>query len=79
MKGESNMHIGERIRQELDRQDKTVVWFARQLAYSRTNIYKIFDRPSIDTGVLLRISRVLHYDFFDLYSEEFDTQEQDVT
>ncbi len=79
MSGENNMHIGERIQQELERQGKTVVWLARQLAYSRANIYKIFDRPTIDTEVLLRISRVLHYDFFDLYSEEIGTREQNAS
>ena len=65
------MHIGRSIKEELERQDKSVVWLARQLAYSRTNIYKIFERASIDTSVLMCISQVLHVDFFRLYSEEF--------
>lgn len=65
------MHICRSIKEELERQDKSVVWLARQLAYSRTNIYKIFERASIDTSVLMRISQVLHVDFFRLYSEEF--------
>ena len=70
-KGKYDMHIGRSIKEELERQDKSVVWLARQLAYSRTNIYKIFERASIDTSVLMRISQVLHVDFFRLYSEEF--------
>ena len=41
-KGKYDMHIGRSIKEELERQDKSVVWLARQLAYSRTNIYKIF-------------------------------------
>lgn len=64
------MHIGQLIRQQVDEQGKTVVWFARQLSYSRTNVYKIYDKASIDTDVLIRISNILHYDFFKLYSEE---------
>jgi hypothetical protein len=63
------MHIGQLIRQQVDEQGKTVVWFARQLSYSRTNVYKIYEKSSIDTDVLLRISNILHYDFFKLYSE----------
>ncbi len=64
------MHIGQLIRQELEEQGRTVVWFARKLSYSRTNAYKIFDRASIDTDVLLRISCLLGVDFFEAYSSE---------
>lgn len=68
------MHIGQIIRQELEDQGRTVVWFAQQLSYSRTNIYKIFDRASIDTDVLLRISLILGVDFFEVYSKEISTK-----
>ncbi len=46
------MHIGRLIKQQLEAQDKTVSWLARELAYCRTNIYKIFDKKSIDTDLL---------------------------
>ena len=68
------MHIGQIIRQELEDQGRTVVWFAQQLSYSRTNIYKIFDRASIDTDVLLRISLILGVDFFEVYFKEISTK-----
>ena len=64
------MHIGHLIKQQLEAQDKTVSWLARELAYCRTNIYKIFDKKSIDTDLLLRICVLLKYDFFSAYSEE---------
>ena len=64
------MHIGQIIRQELEDQGRSVVWLAKQMSYSRTNIYKIFDRPSIDADILLRISLVLGVDFFKYYSAE---------
>ena len=62
-------HIGHLIRQEVERQGLTVVALARKLSCSRTNIYKIFDRQSIDTDQLFRISSLLHTDFFHIYSE----------
>ena len=68
------MHIGQIIRQELEDQGRSVVWLAKQMSYSRTNIYKIFDRPSIDADVLLRISLVLGVDFFKYYSAELKTK-----
>ena len=63
------LHIGKLIRQEVERQGLTVVGFAHMLGCSRTNAYKIFDHTSIDTAQLLRISTLLHVDFFRLYSE----------
>ena len=63
------MHIGEAIRKELERQGKTVVWFAEQLSYTRANIYKIFEKSSIDTELLYRISSVLNLDFFKFYTD----------
>lgn len=62
------MHIGQLIKEQVEIQGKSVVWFARQLSYSRTNVYKIYEKSSIDTKVLLRISAILHYDFFENYS-----------
>ena len=66
------MHIGEIIKAELKRQGKTVVWLAEELSYSRTNIYKIFSKSSIDTAVLCRISLALQIDFFKIYSDEMN-------
>lgn len=63
------MHIGELIKQQLEEQGRTVVWFANKLSYSRINVYKIFKKPSIDTDLLLRISNILGYDFFTVYSD----------
>lgn len=69
------MHIGMLIRSRLEETGKTVVWFARKLSCSRTNAYKIFDKPSINTDMLRRISVILDYDFFSLYSDELKERE----
>ena len=57
------------IRMELQRQERSVAWLARQLGTSRMACYRIFESYSIDTYMLLKISRALNYDFFALYSE----------
>lgn len=72
------MHIGKLIKQRMDEQGKSVVWLARQLSYSRTNVYKIYDKASIDTDVLLRISSILEYDFFSLYSDSLKDDKNNV-
>jgi len=65
------MHIGEAIKKELERQGKTITWLAEQLPCHRTNVYRIFDKASIDTRVLLHISRILGHDFFADLTQEF--------
>jgi len=64
------IHIGKLIEEELRRQQRTVSWFARNLYCERTNVYDIFKRRSIDTAMLLRISVVLHHNFFRYYLDE---------
>lgn len=63
------IHIGQLIRKRLDENGHSVVWLARQLTCSRTNVYKIFEKAHLDTEMLYRISLVLHYDFFSLLSD----------
>lgn len=64
------MHIGKLIKEQLQLQGKTIVWFAGQLSCHRTNVYKILSKRSIDTHELERISKILNYDFFSVYSQQ---------
>ena len=68
-KERSRLHIGNVIRNELMRQGRTANWLAQKLCCDRTNVYKLFNRTTIDTELLLRVSRILDYDFFRLYQE----------
>ena len=56
--------IGQLIKEELERQERTVTWFARKLSCDRSNIYRLFQKHSIDTALLRRISIILNRDFF---------------
>ncbi|MBL3925809.1 XRE family transcriptional regulator [Bacteroides thetaiotaomicron] len=64
------IHIGKQIRQKMEEHQKTVVWLAKRLSCSRANVYKIFEKYSVDTDMLARISTILNFDFFSLYSED---------
>lgn len=59
-----NPNLGELIKAELIRQERSVVWFAGHLSCDRTNIYRIFSKSSLDTELLARISIVLGHNFF---------------
>lgn len=62
------LKIGGEIERVLNEKGLSVIWFSRQLMCSRANVYKIFNRYHIDTYLLYRISKILNFDFFHLYS-----------
>lgn len=55
--------IGELIKDELEKQERTVTWFARKLSCDRSNVYRLFQKHSIETDLLIRISVILNRDF----------------
>lgn len=74
----NQIFIGKSIEYELRNQERSVVWLARKLNCNRKNIYKIFNRSTIDTELLLRISNVLQRNFFEEYINRLDfTKEAD--
>ena len=58
------IHIGKHIEDVLHQQGGSITWFANQLCCTRGNIYKIFEKNSIDIYLLWRISKTLDHDFF---------------
>lgn len=62
--------IGKNIKEELQQQERTVSWLARKLNCTRTAVYRLFTKNSLDTALLLNISLILHRDFFRELSEE---------
>lgn len=64
----------QKIKQVLDSQSKdhTVKWFALQLNCDRRNVYHIFSRSTVDTELLLRISRILNHNFFLDLADDFN-------
>lgn len=68
--------IGQRIKQELERQERSVTWLARKLSCHRTNIYNIFLRENIDLKLLIRISHILHHNFLKDLSDDLDAEQE---
>lgn len=59
-----NKPIGQIIKERVKAQNVNVTEFAKNIGMERTNVYDIFERESIDTGLLKKIGHELHYDFF---------------
>lgn len=68
----TQIFIGKIIENELRAQERSVVWLARKLNCNRTNVYKIFQRTSLDAELLLKISNALKCNFFEPYVKELD-------
>ena len=64
-----SIHVGKKIREIFDSKGMTISEFARRINMSRENVYDIFKRKTIDTGLLEIISSILEHDFFQYYSK----------
>ena len=64
------VHIGKKIREVVKKSGFSVTKFAEKVNCSRRNIYSIFHKESIDTGLLTRIGDILEHDFFSYYISE---------
>lgn len=64
--------IGILIKEELERQERTVTWFAKKLNCHRVNVYDIFSRENIDIQLLIRISRILNKNFLRELANDYD-------
>lgn len=67
-------HIGELIKAQLHKQEHTNEWLARQLSCNIRTVTKIFHKQTIDTQQLMRISEILEFDFFKIYSDNFNNR-----
>lgn len=57
--------IGQIIKRVVESKRLTHTEFADMICVSRTNVYGIYDRDTIDSGLLARISEALNHNFFD--------------
>lgn len=74
----NEIHIGEEIKKIFELKNLSVSEFSRRINKSRENVYDIFTRQTIDTGLLMIISNVLDYNFFLLYSEKYQNNNIDL-
>lgn len=67
----SNIHIGHIIQAQLKTDQRSVGWLAREIHCTRNNVYKIFSKASLDSDLILTISKALQFNFFQYYTAEF--------
>jgi hypothetical protein len=67
----NDIHIGQLIQEQLKKDQRSVGWLSRQIPCTRNHVYKLFKRSSLDAELLLHISIVMQFNFFQYYTAEF--------
>lgn len=67
-------HIGNLIKEELARQERTVTWLARKLCCSRQNVYHLFECQWVNMEILLRLCDIMNCNFFKVYSDYWENK-----
>lgn len=62
--------IGQCIHDVVLHHQCNITRLAAELGCDRKSVYRLFDKTSIDTNLLMRLSLILQYDFFDAYHSE---------
>ena len=58
------IHIGKIIHDKIKHKEISITEFADKINTTRRNAYKIFNKPNIDTELLIKISEVVGENFF---------------
>lgn len=61
------MRIGEKIKERAEELRIGPTELGRMIKTSKQNVYSIFERDSIDTLLLQKLSKALDFDFFSFY------------
>lgn len=67
----SNIHVGQLIKAQLKADQRSASWLAREIGCTRNHVYKIFNKPSLEGDLLLKISIAMSFNFFQYYMAEF--------
>jgi transcriptional regulator with XRE-family HTH domain len=62
-----DVQIGSRVQSVFESRNMKLSDLADQLGTVRQNVYRIFKKKDLDTGLLIKISEVLDHNFFHYY------------
>ena len=71
MNEKENIHIGHLIQAQLKADKRSVGWLSREIGCTRNHVYKIFNKPSLDSDLIFRISKAMNFNFFQYYTAAF--------
>lgn len=68
----ASVHIGQKVQEVFEQKGLKLSSFADELGTVRQNVYRIFKKRDVDTGLLTNISQVLGHNFFQYYCQGDD-------
>lgn len=71
------IEIGQKIREVFEASNMKLTDFADRLGTVRQNVYRIFKKSHLDSGLLVKISEVLNHNFFQYYQPPSTSDKQD--
>jgi len=63
------IHIGKIIKRVVKERSMSITEFGKRIGTHRRNVYDIFERESVDTALLQKISKILEHDFFSYFKQ----------
>src|SRR3954468_3497535 len=73
-----DIQIGPRVQEVFESRNMKLSDLADQLGTVRQNVYRIFKKQDLDTGLLIKVSEVLNHNFFHYYQTVANVIEQPV-
>jgi transcriptional regulator with XRE-family HTH domain len=73
-----DIQIGPKVQEVFESRNMKLSDLADRLGTVRQNVYRIFKKKDLDTGLLTKISEVLDHNFFHHYKTPNDAAEQPV-
>jgi transcriptional regulator with XRE-family HTH domain len=70
--------IGSLIQKKFKESGLSIAEFASQIACEVRNVQKIFKKEHLSSDLLLKISQVLNYDFFEFYSQQLHPERKEI-
>ena len=69
LNGDAKVLIGKLIKEQFLQSKISIEDFAGLIGCNKDNVYDIFRREHLNTEQLFRISKILNFDFFSIYSK----------
>ena len=73
-----DIQIGPKVQEVFESRNMKLSDLADQLGTVRQNVYRIFKKRDLDTGLLMKISEVLNHNFFHYYKTQDASSDQPV-
>lgn len=73
-----DIQIGPKVQEVFESRNMKLSDLADQLGTVRQNVYRIFKKSDLDTGLLMKISEVLNHNFFHYYKTADASADQPV-